>query len=402
MSNLRIYCSLSAAPSKCQWALGESGGVPLTGEGPLATLPRRASRIQLVVSAAGVLLTRVRLPDGAKRRAESVLAFAVEEQTLGEPEANQTTWLGSAGADDVLAVMDKKHLRQWLDALDAAGIDGLDVYCETLLLPHAAGEWSVAWNGRDGFVRTSEFEGGALDSGDRNSPPLSLRLLAGTAVAAGTAPVAITVYTAPSAVAPDLDAWRCELGVPLRLAGNWDWRTADAAGAVNLLQKRRSWRGVRGLAPRLRTAAWLAGAALALHAGALVVDWALLRSEQQGLRRQMEARFRAAVPDALAVVDPGLQMRRKLAEARRLAGVPDSGDFLPMMERVAAAIQESPGAALRTVAYESGRLTLSLGGVDEAAARRLQFRLQGGVQSEVVTAPVRDASGAFVIAVRAP
>jgi general secretion pathway protein L len=402
MSLLRIHCQLQALPARVQWTLLEPGRAPVAGEGPLAALPRRAARVQLVLDASAVLLTQVKLPRGAKRRAGSVLAFAVEEQTLGEPDANQASWLSSSGDADALAVIDKKHLARWLDALAAAGIRDCEVQCETLLLPRATGEWSVAWNGRDGCVRTGDFDGAATDNGDARMPPLSLRLLAGSAVAACTAPAAIAIYTTAPAAAPDLAAWGHALGVPLRLAGAWDWRAAPPAAGVNLLAPRPAWRALGDLLPRLRNAAVLVAVALALHALAMVIDWTLLRGEQRALRQQMEARFRATVPDALAVVDPVLQMSRKLAEARHRAGAPDNGDFLPMLEQVAAALNELPAGGLRSLAFEPGRLSLSLAGVDEAAARRLVTRLRQGGSNLEASVAARDAGGALVVTVRAP
>lgn len=398
MSLLRIHCSLHATPPRCQWAFCQTGRTPVQGEGALAAAPRRAARVQIVLPASEVLLTRVKLPQGAKRRAGSVLAFAVEDETIGEPEANLASWLSTAGDTDVLAVMDKSSLQRWLDALDAAGISGYQVQCETLLLPRAAGEWSLAWNGREGFVRTGDFEGAATDCGDAAAPPLSLRLM----VEAGGAPATLAVYTTAAGAAPDLEAWQRALGIPLRLAGAWDWRTARVDAGVNLLAQRRAWRFSRDVAARLRPAAWMAAAALALHACAVVTDWTLLRGEQSDLRRQMEARFRAAVPDAVAVVDPALQMRRRLAAARHVAGVRDNGDFLPMLETVAAAIKELPAGSLRGAAYEHGRLSLELSGLDEPALRRFVARLsQNGVNADAAAAPARGGSGAFVVTVRA-
>ena len=89
MSLLRIRGSLADAPPvRCQWALVNDGREPVAGEGPLAELPRRAERVQLVIPAAQVLITRARVPHAARRRAGSVLAFAVEEKTAGEPHTN--------------------------------------------------------------------------------------------------------------------------------------------------------------------------------------------------------------------------------------------------------------------------------------------------------------------------
>ncbi len=400
MSLLRIYVSPLDPPQRCQWAF-VNGREPVSGEGRIADLPRRAERIQLVIPAAQVLLTRARVPQGA-RRPGSVLAFAVEEKTAGEPDANQVSWLGAVGDEDALAVIDKAGLARWRDALDAVGIRGYEVHCETLFLPWATGEWGLAWNGREGFVRTGEFEGAATDSGDRETPPLALRLMLEEADAHTAGPTSIAIHTTAPDAAPDLDAWTRELGIAVRLAGAWDWRTAPADAGVSVAQERQRWRAFSGAVSGLRPAAWILGAALAIHAIALVVDWTSLASEQRALRQQMESRFRTAFPDAVAVVDPALQMRRKLVEAHHAAGQPDSGDFLPMIEKVAAGMKGLPAAGLRILSYESGRMTLELAGGDEAAVQRIVMRLvQSGLSVEPAAALKRPGSASVVITVRA-
>lgn len=398
MSLLRIYGSLLEQPQHCQWALVNDNREPVAGEGRLADLPQRVERVQLVIPAAQVLITRARVPHGARRRAGSVLAFAVEEQTAGEPDANQVSWLGSVGDEDALAVVDKGGLERWRHALGAVGIRVDEVHSETLLLPIRAGEWSVAWNGREGFVRSGEFEGAATDCGDPESPPLFLRLLLEEEKTRSAGPTSIALYiTTPDAV-PDITAWQRELGVDLRIAGTWDWRTASPDAGVSLTQQRQRWRVFSGAAKRLRPAAWILGAALTLHALALVTDWTLLAGEQRALRQQMEAQFRTAFPDAVAVVDPALQMRRKLAEARHSAGLSDSSDFLPMIEQVAAATKELPAGAVRAVSYEGGRMTLELAINEEAAVPRIVARLlQSGLSVDKSSASARAASATLVL-----
>ena len=405
MSLLRIYYSSREVPRQCQWALIGEGREPVPGEGPLAQLPQHAERVQLVLPATEVLITRARLPQAARRRAGSVLAFAVEEETLGEPDANQVSWLGSAADGDVLAVADRQGLKVWHDALEAVGIGEYEVHCETLMLPWTPGQWSLAWDGREGFARTGEFEGAATDCGDRESPPLTLRLMLDEAKARAEAPNSIVLHLtaphdAPDAT-PDLDAWQRKLGVALRLAGPWDWRKAPPDAGINLAQERKRWRLLPGTLPRLRPAAWLVGIALAVHTLALVTDWALLAGEQRNLRQRMESRFRAAFPDALAVADPALQMRRKLTEARHAAGLPDGSDFLPMIEKVAAALKEVPAGGLRVASYESGRMTLELATVEEASMRRIVARLlQTGMRVDTAPAGTRAGSAAVVLTVR--
>ncbi len=399
MSLLRIYASLTDAPQRCEWALIAEGREPVIGEGRIAELPRRAARIQLIVPAAQVLIARARVPQAA-RRPGGVLAFAVEEKTAGEPDANRVSWLGRVGDEDILAVVDKQGLARWRDALDAIGIRGYEVHCETLMLPWLPGEWSLAWNGVEGFVRTGEFEGAATDNGDRNSPPLSLQMMIEEAQSHAPGPSSIAVYGTSPDAEPDISAWTRDLGIALRTAGPWHWSTAPVDAGIPIVVERQRWRAVSGAARRLRPAAWILGAALAVHAVALGVDWTSLAREQRALRGQMETRFRSAFPDAVSVVDPALQMRRKLIEAHHAAGQPDTADFLPMIDQIATATKDMPAGGLRTLAYESGRMTLELGVGDQAAVQRLVTRLaQAGLTVDTTR---KAGTGPVVLTVRAP
>ena len=402
MSLLRIYASLSGQPRHCQWALLGGRREPVSGEGHPSDLPQRAARVQLVIPAAQVLLTRARIPRAARRGASSVLAFAVEERTAGDPDASQVSWLGAVGDADALAVADKPGLARWHEALGAAGIRVDEVHCETLLLPIQAGEWSMAWNGSEGFVRSGTFEGAATDCGERGLPPLSLRLMLEEAKARGAEPGAIALYVTTPDAAPDIAAWRRELGVALRLAGTWDWRTAPQDAGVSLAQQGQRWRMFSGVSARLRPAAWVLGAALTLHAVALVTDWTLLAVEQRALRQQMEAQFRVSFPEAIAVVDPALQMRRKLAEARHSAGQTDSGDFLPLVVQVAAAAQDIPSGALRAMSYDGAQMTMEIAASDEVAVQRIKSRLlASGLSVDASAAATRGGRTVVVMTVRA-
>jgi general secretion pathway protein L len=401
MTVLRIRGSLADTATRCRWTLTGAGRETVHGEGTPDELPRRARRVELVLPASEVLITRTRLPPGAARRGGAVLAFALEDQTLGDPEANQVSRLGAAGDADVLAVFDKAGLQRWLAALAAAGLEPDVVWCETLLLPLAPGEWSVAWNGVDGFVRTALLEGAATDCGDAHSPPLSLALMLEAAAASDAVPGAIAVYPTAADAAPDLDAWHERLGIPLRLARPWDGSEAPSGG-ISLAHARGRWRIPQASLTRFKPAALIVSAALAIHALALVADWAALAGERRAVRRQMEARFRTLFPDTVAIVDPGLQMRRKLADARHAAGLADAGDFLPMIDRVAAAMADLPPSTLRTGSYETGRLTLELAALDEDRLRRIVTRLkQAGLAVDTARTTAARGQPAVLVTVRA-
>lgn len=402
MKLLRIYAECPDATGRCQWALLEDGRDVVGGAGAIADLPPGSDRVQLVLPAARVLLTRVRIPRGSGRRGGSVLAFAVEERTVGEPEASEVICLATSGDEDILAVTDAKALASWHDALAKPGLIIDAVYCETLLLPRIDGEWSLAWNGREGFVRSGDFEGGATDSGDMLMPPLRLRQMVEEARRQGTAVATLALFTTTPKAAPDLEAWQAELGMALRLAGPWQWQTTLANPGAALPRPTRAWSIPATLVRRLRPAGWILAAALCLHALALAFDGSLLGLEQRQLRKGMEAQFRATFPDAVAVSDPALQMRRKLAQARHAAGRVDASDFAPMIALVAAAARELPSGALRTIEYGGDRLTLTLDSGEGGVIRGLEARLiQGGLGVEI-SPPGDRAGGRTVLVVRAP
>lgn len=401
MKLLRILADSREATGNCQWSLLEDGKDVMVGVGAMADLPRAGDRVQLVLPAARVLLTRVRLPRGSGRRGGSVLAFAVEERILGEPEASQVSCLGVSGDEDILAVTDAKALASWHDALAQLGLTVDAVYCETLLLPLRAGEWSLAWDGREGFVRSGEFDGAATDSGDSRTPPLCLRQMVEESRRQGTAVATLALFpTAPGAV-PDLDAWQAELGMAVRLVGTWNWQSAAVVAGAALPRPSRAWRIPTAFVHRLRPAGWSLAAALCLHAVALLIDGSLLGLEQRQLHKEMDSQFRAAFPEAVAVADPALQMRRKLAQARHAAGQIDARDFVPMIALVAVAARELPAGALRAIEYGGDRLTLTLDPGESGAIRSLEARLiQGGLGVEISRTADRS-GGRTVLVVRA-
>lgn len=401
MSLLRLHCSLQEPPPRCRWALVNAGREAVTGEGSIDELPRHAAQVQVVLPATQVLLARARLPASARAGAGSTLAFAVEEQTAVEPDANQVRWLGQEDGEDILAVFDKAAFARWRAALDAAGVHEYQVVCETLLLPWTAGGWSLAWDGAEGHVRTGPFSGTATDSGTHDRPPLSLTLLLERARASGTAPEWILLQPTTTDATPDLAAWSRQLDTQLRLAQAGDWRTAAADAGVSLGNERRRWPGLPGFAKRLRPVAWTLAAALAIHAVALALDWMALASEEQALRTQMETRFRQTFPDAVAVADPALQMRRRLADARHAAGQVDAGDFLALIGPFAEATQALPAGSLRSLSHEGGRLTAELVGIDSAGVARVASRLrQSGLVARDM--PATAAGGPVILIVEAP
>jgi Type II secretory pathway, component PulL len=403
MSLLRIFCSLAPVPAPCQWVLFDDHAGAHPGEGTLAELPKGATQVELVLAASQVLITRARLPTTSKRQSAALLAYAAEERLASDPDANQVSRLGQIDGDEALAVVNRQRLQSWRDALGAVGIHVDAVYCETLMLPVQSGEWSLAWNGLEGYVRTGEFAGSATDCGDAQTPPMALQLLLEDARAHGAVPTLIALHVATPAAQPDLAAWQHSLGVDIRLAPQQNWRLALATAGVRIDHERQPWRPSAATLTRWRHVGWILLAALILHSTALLADRIRLTNEQQQLRQQMETRFRSMFPKAVAVADPALQTRRQLAQARHTANQPDAGDFPVMLGKVVAALTSVPTAQLHALSYEDGRMTLEFTAPGDALTRQIQACLtQAGFAVDVPRTTPRSVRGALTLTLRSP
>jgi general secretion pathway protein L len=81
------------------------------------------------------------------------------------------------------------------------------------------------------------------------------------------------------------------------------------------------------------------------------IDAVRLSRERDRLRERQESVFRAAFPEAKAIVDPELQMSRNLEELRRTRGMAGGDDFLAQLTRVA-----RDSKSVKSVEYSSGRM----------------------------------------------
>jgi len=392
MSLLRIHIPPSwpdAEPdASLPWVHLDTRGERLdAGSDPLASMPRTEA-CELVIPAEAVLLTRATLPRGSKQKMRQVLAYAIEDRLVADPDAVHVA-AGPKLADGqtVLAAVDKAWLARVLARLDAAGLRPRNAWPETMLAALPAEGWVMVWDGRGGFLRSGEHAGISLDGGSPTQPPTALALSVAEAHAAATLPHRLLLRLSAGAPPPDLEAWSNALGMPVELGAAWTplQHPEAAGGAIDLLQgafapsnPMREWW------PQVRLPLILAGLIVLLQVGATTTDWLLLTFEKQRLQASMEKSFREAFPDARVVVDAPLQMQRNLAELRGAAGQLTAGDFLPLLGRAAGALDGESRSGVRAVGFEAGQLRLDVALADQAAADALIGRLAGaGLDSQL-------------------
>ncbi|MDW8323387.1 MAG: type II secretion system protein GspL [Burkholderiales bacterium] len=345
----RLYLMLpEALPERLEtvaWQLQEGA----SGVDALSRLPR-ADELWLVLPAARVLLTELALDARALRRLGGALAYALEERLLQEPEAVHVALGPAVDGRRCAAVVERAWLDQALQLTRAAGLTVHGALPATLLWRPASGEAVGVWTvvlGEAAHVRTGECSGFACDGGGPREPPPALVLAVQAARAQGRPPARVLCDAATAPV--DVAAWGQALGcavevVPLR----------PGLPPFNLLQGEYAVHTVlRQQLARYRPALLLIAAALALHLSAAAVHTAWLAYQAQQLRAQAVAIFRAAFPQAQAVVDPWLQMRRQLEALRAERGYAQAQDLLAML----AALAPEVGPASAWV-YTPGRLEL--------------------------------------------
>jgi general secretion pathway protein L len=341
------------------WALARPDGtLAREGESTIADLPS-AKQTTLVVAASRVLLTAARLPRRGARRVRHALAYAIEDQLTSDPESVHAVAAGAPRDNhQSIAVIEREWLQALLASFESAGVSPDSVTVETCRAPIVDGSWTLVLHKEGGFLRTGEAAGMGLDSSFDGTVPRVVQLALEAARVTGTAPQKIVIHTdsafdlRPGSASSDCSAcWRGRGAVGNSL-GDQAWSSCKATSLANR-------GGLSAYWPRLRPAAILASAALAIEVVGTLCHWGALRYERAQLEARMRDQFKAAFPQAQAIVDPALQMRRNLQAARAAAGVPQEGDFLPLLAR---AVHASPRAGwkVKAITYDAGRLTLDV------------------------------------------
>jgi general secretion pathway protein L len=349
--------------------LGAQRRVVREGKAPLAECPK-ADRVELVLAAQDVLLTLVKLPRLSGARLRSALPNLLEEKLLTEVDDVFVALGPAEGAGErKVAVVQKEPLQRLLAACRKAGLAVTAAYPVSLTNPIAPRQWGCVLTPDAAWVR------GDATSALLLSPPSS----------PGEVPVELVLALGRVAEQPerlvvdgpaDLAVWGQVLGLPVA-AGSYD-RLGFETPSLNLLQFE--------LAPDVldwkawRWAAVFAAAAAVVAILGLNLQWWQLGAEKKALQARMEKTYRTAFPEATAVVNPLLQMRRQIADLRVAGGSANPDDFLPLANALGNLLQETPNP-VRSLEYRDGQLRLRFAPalVDNAAKREaLATRLRGG------------------------
>lgn len=334
--------ALQPAQLGCVFALAsDAGNVEREGVAPLSelgALVAGAQRVLLILAATDVSLLRVAVPPLSPARLRVALPNLVEDQLLAEPAEVVVAAGRATDGLRTVAVVQRDWLELLVKIMLALGARKILALPAQLCLPYRADTVSAALC--------------AIESGGERDLTLALRLAAEEGIGLPVLPQA-GAATAPSALQM-LRLMVPEAAVTLYVpaAEVRAYQAAlEAEGEQRITLQPDSWAHwiagaqhaqpdlVAGLGgatgPGIDWNRWrwplaLAGALLLVNVFALNLDWWRLKREADITRATLAQVFQQAYPKETVIIDPVLQMRQKIAAAKREAGQPAPDDFAPL------------------------------------------------------------------------
>ncbi len=386
------------AASRAEGRIDVRTDTPASAQAALEDISLHAPGRQVIVlvPTAQVLLTHTRIPSRQRQRILSALPYALEDQ-LAEDVEQLHFALGQRNreGDIQVAVVSRRRLGEWLARLRACDIEPDAVVPDALCLPWKEGQWSALQEAHQLLLRTAAQEGLSLDN---DSLDVTLPLLLAEREE-NQRPSALHWYVSPDGgnrSPPVLEGPGMKTvdilphpleDAPLALLS----RHYQRDQAINLLQGEYSRHEQLGRYWRpWRPAAALLLALLLLLATTTVLDYLRLSEEHEALRQRIERIYLDTFPEARRVVNPRVQMERRLAALR--TGEAGAGGFLDLLREAGPALRETPKLELRRISYRDGRLDIALLIPDLQSLDRLKQRLgeKAGLRVDIQSATARD------------
>ncbi len=386
-----VYIRLEGGPQgKVQWLRRSEHGEAKVACGELreAVLRSQGERVVVLLPAQSLLPLYASLPPLQGQKLRRALPYAVEEQLAEEVEGYHFA-IGKRQDDGRVALLavNREQMATWQRRMAEVELRPHRALDEAQCLPWQAGEWSLLLESGGALLRLSAHEAYSL-------PLDGLQPLLETALQqAQELPDALRVYDARGEEA-ESPVWQGGVGeltlhyevisdpLALMVAGH------DQA-AINLLQGEFSRKEQLGKLWRpWRASAALLTAWLMLLGATSLWEYRHLAAEEQRLYAAVEQVYRDTFPEAKNVVNPKVQMERKLAELRGAGG---GGAFVSLLAASGPLLKLTKGGELQNLRYRQGELELELQLADLPALDALKESLQQqGLDVEIRNASSRD------------
>jgi hypothetical protein len=362
-------------------AIARGQDVPSHWPADPATEAVLAARHVRVVALALPPMPRERLPGAARYALEDQLATRIDESSIAVAEPRGGTCVAAVASEALIGAITAHERR----------IDR--IVPESALAPQADGWVWCASAAGGGFVRREDGSAFAVDAQPDGTLPAGLAVALEQGVRAKGNPS--VVHVAFAADGPQLAEWSRTTGVRFVGAPAWQWELATpatVAGAPDFLREaaqRVAGASRTSLLHGFRPALVLAGLALAIHLGGLLLSWTWLNVENWRLSRAIVDEAAAAqLRDAPTAQAAFAAIARQNAQLRHRTLQHAPADALPLLARAASALGALPPHALRSARYASDAWTLELAKVEPAVISRVTRSLTAaGIDALAAPAP---------------
>ena len=389
---LRIEEHWPSRPVAAWVLLGPDGKVRSEGESDPRHWPA-ADECIILLAGTQCLWLETRLPRAARRNTQRLLAYALEDRLLSDPDTQHltVTHRNSAGENEEnvgVVVVARDRLRVLMAQFKALGRTPGRCVSELQTAPFEKRCWHIAISADTAIVRVGPDSAYATDA---HLLDAVLEAQLASARTENAEPDQILVHRMPGTG---------DAGFHPRdgyvEAGNYHW-WSNADRADNLLQGEFAVSGRRsGWLPVLRAPLLLAGIAGAVWMLAAVgeVVW---RSHVLGdIETRMKRTFETSFPNQPAVA-PAAQMRQQLDLERARRGMLRSDDGLSLLSAVADALGNDAVNSLAGLQFAEGRMDLRW--QPDFSAERLD-RLQSELKARGLLAEMTGETGALHLLIR--
>lgn len=311
-----------------------------------------AQSVVLLLAGSDVSLLRMQVPPLSQARLKAALPNLVEDRVLADAEDCLVVAGGVSAGLRTLAVVQRAWFEKLVATLVNLGARHISALPAQLCLPLPDP------TGQPGGV-SAAIDAGRDDSGDA-AIELTLRLSdqegIGLAIAhdAAESPAQaairtlyalvpekpVTLNVPQSMVRACQDVINSSVALGKRISVSADNWSSWIAGTRHVTLDLMTGLAASGAGPNWRRWRWplaLAAAILAINVAALDLSWWRLKHEADALHIGMIRMYLSVYPREAVIIDPLLQMQRKIALAKQGSGIPVADDF----PAIAAALGET-------------------------------------------------------------